>query len=292
MAKIIWLASYPKSGNTWLRALLTNYWRDGDSPANINQLDGGPIASARVWFDEWAGIEASALSDNLIERLRPEVYRCLAREAIDTLFMKVHDAWRRTDRDEPLFSAEVTAGVVYIIRNPLDLAMSCTHHWGCDIAQAVEKLCDPNHALSRSLGGLADQLRQRLGSWSGHVQSWLDVSGLPTHIVRYEDLRRDPEAIFGAVVRFCGMVFDAARVRKAVAFSDFAELQRQEQAMGFHERSVVAPGKFFRRGQVGSWRQELSPDLAQRLIAAHGDTMRRFRYLDENFLEHPILSEV
>ena len=47
MADIVWLASYPKSGNTWMRALLTNYWRDGAAPADINELDGGPIASAR-----------------------------------------------------------------------------------------------------------------------------------------------------------------------------------------------------------------------------------------------------
>ena len=261
MAKIIWLASYPKSGSTWLRALLTNYLRDNDSPADINQLDGRPIASARLWFDEWTGVEASALNDNLIERLRPEVYRCLAAEATATLFMKVHDAWRHTDRDEPLFPADVTAGVVYIIRNPLDLALSCAHHWGCASAQAVAKMCDPDQTLARSLGGLSDQLQQRLGSWSGHAQSWLDASGLPIHLVRYEDLHRDPETIFGAVVRFCSLAFAADRVRKAVAFSDFAELQRQEQARGFCERSIVASGKFFRRGQVGSWRQELSACL-------------------------------
>jgi len=284
MANIIWLASYPKSGNTWMRALLTNYWRDGDAPADINQLDGGPIASARVWFDEWAGIEASALSDPVIERLRPEVYRCLAREASDMLYMKVHDAWRRTDCGEPLFPADVTAGVIYIIRNPLDLAMSCAHHWGCTVAQATENLCAPDYALARSVGGLSDQLRQHLGSWSEHVRSWLDESGLPMHLVRYEDLRRDPETVFGAVVRFCGLADDAARVRKAVAFSDFAELQRQEQAQGFRERSAAAPGIFFRRGQVGSWREELPPDLAQRIITTHGKMMRRFGYLDDNLL--------
>lgn len=77
MGKIIWLASYPKSGNTWMRALLTNYLCDGETPADINEMDGGPIASSRVWFDEWVGVEASALSDNAIERLRPGVYRRL-----------------------------------------------------------------------------------------------------------------------------------------------------------------------------------------------------------------------
>ncbi len=89
---ITWLASYPKSGNTWFRTLLTNYQRNADAPADINQLDGGPIASARMWFDEWAGVEASLLSDVVVERLRPAVYRCLVRENPQPLFMKTHDA--------------------------------------------------------------------------------------------------------------------------------------------------------------------------------------------------------
>ena len=110
MGKIIWLASYPKSGNTWVRVLLTNYLRNGEAPADINRLDGGPIASARLWFDEWAGIEASALDDKIIERLRPDVYRCMAIESTETLYMKAHDAWYRTDRGEPLFPPDITGG--------------------------------------------------------------------------------------------------------------------------------------------------------------------------------------
>ncbi len=278
---IIWLASYPKSGNTWMRALLTNYLRDGDAPADINDLDGGPIASARAWFDEWVGIEASALSDAMIARLRPEVYRCMARATSTMLYMKVHDAWSRTDQGEPLFPADITAGVVYIVRNPLDLAASCANHWGISIEQAVERLCDPTFVLARSLGGLNDQLSQTLSCWSGHVRSWLDESGLPVHLVRYEDLRARPEAVFGEVVRFCGLPWDAARVGKAIAFSDFGELRQQEQAKGFRERPLVARTPFFRRGQVGGWRDELPPTLAQRLIAAHGEMMRRLGYLEE-----------
>jgi hypothetical protein len=119
-----------------------------------------------------------------------------------------------------------------------------------------------------------------MGTWSDHVTSWLDRSGLPVHLVRYEDLKRDPERFFGEVVRFCGLPLDMERVSRAVAFSEFSELRGQEQSNDFCERLSQTP--FFRKGQAGSWREELPADLVQRLIDIHGETMRRFGYLDEN----------
>jgi len=277
---IFWLASYPKSGNTWLRTLLTNYLRDTSAPADINQLDGGPIASARLWFDEWAGLEASLLDDTLIERLRPDVYRCLIRENPEPLYMKTHDAWKRTDHGAALFPADVTAGVIYILRNPLDLVMSLANHQGIEAEKAVAHLCDPEYTLSRTRDGLADQLRQYLGSWSAHVHSWLDESGLPVHLIRYEDLRRDTAGVFGQAVRFCGLPCEAARVQKAADFSSFDELQKQEQEKGFRERQPKSSGAFFRQGRAGGWRTELSAEQIQKIIETHGACMRRFGYLN------------
>jgi len=275
MAPIVWLASYPKSGNTWMRALLTNYLADSVVSADINTLDGGPIASDRVWFDEWAGVEASALPEAVVDRLRPDVYRCLAAATEDTLYMKVHDAWTVTDRGGPMFPADVTQTVVYIVRNPLDLAASCAHHWGVGVGEAVERMCQPGWSMRE---GGAPHLPMRLGAWSEHVRSWLDESGLPIHIVRYEDLLRDPESSFAAVVSACGLDVEERRLRQAVAFSSFAELRRQEEANGFRERSARAPGPFFRRGEAGAWTEELEPELVGRLISAHGETMERLGY--------------
>lgn len=283
MAKIFWLASYPKSGNTWMRMLLTNYLRNPSNPSDINKAKYGTIAASRAWFDEWAGVEASALDDKTIECLRPDVYRCMADEEQETVYMKVHDAWGRTDQGEGIFPVDVTGGVVYILRNPLDMAASCANHWGVDLNQAVDNMCDQTFALSRSLGVMADQLRQYMGSWSDHVASWMDQADLPIHLVRYEDLQRDPENYFGDVVRFCGLPWDSERVSKAVMFSDFKELQRQERDNDFRERSPKAPAPFFRKGQVGSWREELPQELAQRLIEAHGEVMLRFGYLDNDY---------
>ena len=73
MNGIIWLASYPKSGNTWFRVFLTNLRGEEDGPAQINKLGSTPIASARGIFDDEAGIEASDLTPDEIDRLRPEI---------------------------------------------------------------------------------------------------------------------------------------------------------------------------------------------------------------------------
>ena len=119
-----------------------------------------------------------------------------------------------------------------------------------------------------------------MGSWGGHVKSWMDESGLPVHLARYEDLRHDAEATFGA---WCASaVFPMMRrvCARRWPFSDFGELQRQEQEKGFRERSAQTSA-FFRSGRAGAWRKELPMELAKRLIETHGETMKRFGYLDE-----------
>jgi hypothetical protein len=73
------------------------------------------------------------------------------------------------------------------------------------LEKSVENLCDATFVLAGSPGRLPNQLRQRLGSWSGHVQSWLDGSGLAIHPLRYEDLLQDTAGVFAEVVRFCGL---------------------------------------------------------------------------------------
>jgi len=280
MADILWLASYPKSGNTWTRAFLTAYLGDEDQAVDINDLEGGPIASSRWIFDQAVGIEASCLLPEEVENLRPAVYRILARDHRRTLFVKTHDAWTLTPASEPLFPADVTRGAVYIVRNPLDVAVSAAHHFGVTLDAAVAMLGDETHVLSRPAQGIGDQLPQRLRSWSGHVRSWLDESGLPVYLLRYEEMLADPVAAFGDLVRFAGLDYNPARVLAAVAACSFDSLQRQEDAAGFRERSAQATAPFFRSGRAGGWRAALTPAQVDALLAAHAATMARCGYLD------------
>ncbi len=280
MGKIYWIASYPKSGNTWTRTFLTNYWRNLDQPVDINELEGGPIASARELFDESVGIESSDLTSAEIERLRPRVYREVAENSPENLYLKVHDAYTCTPDGIPLLSKEATAGAIYLIRNPLDVLVSFAHHSARPVEKMIHALNDPNYAFVNSPNRMHNQLVQKLLTWSGHVLSWVDEPGLNVLVVRYEDMHRDPESAFGAMVRFAGLDFDEDRLRKAIRFSSFDVLQSQEQEHGFGEKMPFSES-FFRKGKIGSWREQLSDEQAAEIVSGQRAVMRRFGYLDE-----------
>jgi sulfotransferase family protein len=280
MNKIYWLASYPKSGNTWMRIFLTNYLEDADQPADINKLKGGPIASDRDLFDRWAGVEASDLPAEEIADLRPYVYRQMALHIGHPLYLKVHDACTRNSEGEPLFPQDVTAGVLYMIRNPLDVCVSYAHHGGRPVEQVAENLCRADADVPENLERIAPQLLQRLLSWSDHVRSWVDDSGMPATVIRYEDLLTRPEAEFERALRSLQLDLDPARLRKAIAFSSFDATQEQEKRVGFKEKAMRADALFFREGRAGTWRAELGAAVVDKIVSAHRDVMRRFGYLD------------
>lgn len=274
---LYWLASYPKSGNTWLRAFLTNFIKDSEIPADINELDGSWAATSRATFDEYVGIDSTCLSRKQIGHFRPLVYQEMAAAHPGSLFFKIHDAYIRNCEGQPLFPACATAGGIYLVRNPLDVAVSYAHHQARAVDQIVEEMGRDDTMLAGSTEGVG-QLPQRLLSWSGHVRSWVDQAEFPVHILRYEDMICRPEAVFESVVRFAGLAFDGPRLRRAIEFSSFQALRAQEVAHGFREKQPKAES-FFREGRAGSWRASLSASQVQRLVKDHQSMMLRFGYL-------------
>ncbi len=275
MSGILWLASYPKSGNTWFRAFLANLERDGERPVDINELPAQIASSIRI-FDDAMGVEASDLTEEEIARLRPHVYRHLAETSAATVFLKIHDAYTLLPHGEPLIPAEATAGAVYIVRNPLDVAISMAHHSNKPLEHTIEKMGATDAASSPELP--ARQLRQRFLSWSRHVESWIDGQAFPVHVVRYEDMQARPLETFTAAALFCAMPCDPERVRRALLNSSFEMLRKQEQESGFREKPMVA-SSFFRQGKAGGWREILSPAQVARIVDDHGAVMERFGYL-------------
>lgn len=279
MGGIYWLASYPKSGNTWFRAFIRNLLDNGDSPADINELTTGAIASGRGWLDEVLGFDTADLTHNETDQLRPAVYRWALKDD-EIGYHKIHDAYTYTKDGSPLVGTDSTLGALYIIRNPLDVATSNANHNGTTIDQAIERMGNPASCLASGRKGLPHQARQKLLTWSQHVLSWAEAPDLNCNIIRYEDILTDPMNTFSHAAAFLQLPTEPERIEKAIRFSEFKVLSQQESERGFKERPRLAKS-FFNSGQSGSWRTKLTPEQIAKIIADHHKVMQRFGYLND-----------
>ena len=268
--------------------------QDGDEPASINALIGQWGASARDKFDELIGLDSSDLRPDELARYLPRFRELLAQavsaprpdgRAMDgsgrraPYFAKTHEAYRGPVGGVR-FPRLGAVGVVYLVRNPLDVAVSYAHHLQCGLGEAVRWMNDPNAGEGVSASRIWSLLPNPLTTWGGHVSSWLDQSDLRTHAARYEDLLADPRAGFGAIVRFAGLDWDGARLDRAIQHAAFPRLRAQEAETEFRERQPTAPS-FFRAGVAGSWRTALTREQVRALVDAHGPVMARHGYLRE-----------
>ena len=276
-AGLVWLASFPKSGNTWFRILLANLAAGDGGPADINTLDrDGGIAGSRDLFEAATLLDSGLMPHDDIDALRPRVYDGLARDAAGLRWMKVHDSYTRLPGGEPLLGSAARAAI-YLVRDPRDVAVSLAHHNGTSIDAAIMLLNDPCGALCGGSTSSDSQLRQKLGGWSGHVASWLDQRSIPVHLTRYEDLKADTAAAFGAALEFVGDDAGSADIERAVRHADFQALQRREREAGFAERKPGA-SPFFRAGQAGAWREILSAEQRICIENANAAMMERLGY--------------
>ena len=287
--RIAWVASYPKSGSTWMRALLANFLLDSEEAVSINDLHKVLPSAAGfnlVDFDDRVGVSPGDCTSDETDTLLPRFYRECAAYAADAgglLFCKTHDVPRDTPAGEPLFPEDVTAGVVYLVRNPLDVAVSWAFYSGEDFAASTAMLNNPRCWLWVRR---RPPLRQYLSDWSSHVRSWTGAP-FPVLAVRYEDLLADAAEQLGRIARFLRLegASDAGRLRRASAFSSFDRLRRNEEREGFRDRKQGNPHLFFRSGRAGGWRRHLSAAQVREVVCAHGETMAAFGYDPKGVLD-------
>jgi len=271
---IIWLASYPKSGNTWARIFLANYLANPPKPLPINEAHrfcmGDTIAKT---YHKVAGRPIDTNDVELTLRLRPKVLAGIVANNADVNFVKTHNI-RSAAREVTLIPPEVTRSAIYIMRNPLDMVLSYARHYGMTPEVAVAHIGNEDNANAAD----ANSVAQFLGSWSGHVKSWTSPSPYPVLALRYEDLLDDPEAQFARVLEHIGIPVDPARLSKAVEFASFKELSRQEESAGFVERSDQTD-RFFAKGAAGQWKTDLDKPLVNEIKRTHRKVMKKFGYL-------------
>ncbi len=275
---ILWIASYPKSGNTWTRTFLHNLLKileeDDGAPQDINGMNE---------FTTWE-ISAAAYEKHLgkppkdcerkdIAALRPKVQEEIAESTDGLALVKTHHALVM-DRGTPTINFAVTSGAIYLVRNPLDVAISFSHHMSSTIDYSIARMGENDMETE-----ITDRsIYEIYGSWSQHVESWTRKPHRTIYVMRYEDMLADPVKMFGGLARHLLLKPRPEQLQDAIDRSSFDKLQKQEAAGGFREKPENAE-RFFREGKSGQWRKELNRRQIRKIVKRHHVQMARFGYL-------------
>ncbi len=276
---IIWLASYPKSGNTWLRMFLKSYFMKSDEKFSLEK----------------------SISDNfkpqgfpdqkILEELKVDYYKFeeIAKnwEAMQdylnlnnqTNFVKTHNAMC-TVGSYKFTSHKNTKGAIYIVRDPRDVLVSYSHHYGVDYEKTFKMISSPYNCEYPESGGKRYK-KTLMGNWSSHYNSWKKYNSCKVLIIKYEDMIINEYETFMKVINYLKEVndteFNEEKFKKALKQSQFSELQKLEKTEGFSE--VGRGGIFFRSGKIGEWRNEVSVDLVKKTEKVFNKEMKELGYL-------------
>jgi hypothetical protein len=264
MKSLIWLASYPRSGNTWLRMFLANWIANRDEPVSINELERYGMAFQDNDPDLWKQVCGVAVPDEDtqiarrvdVQRALPQWARARYGGSGEHFFVKTHCFHGAID-DHPTIAEDMSHKAIYIVRDPRQVAASLSAFHPMPAEQVVDLMNDPD----AKLGG--KKAFQFLATWSQHVASWSKTA-----------LRLDYRALpgdFAKVIWHLGWSPDPVRLARAIEFSSLERLVTEEREGKFSEARET---RFF-----GATTDALSPELCQRIERDHGDVMRYLRYL-------------
>lgn len=274
----VWLASYPKSGNTWLRLILEAYYNGGELASISDRMKESGMYGSRTVLNEFLGFETSDLSEKQLYYFRDKAYRWFAERKTIPRFIKVHEAFYGNGRSQAILPLSITKQIVYLVRNPLDVLPSFAHYGGATLEKSCAWLNEDEFTLSREKNGYSVQMPQWLLSWSEHVKSWTEQKDCPVVVIRYEDMVAAPYEAFSKVITACDGMVDEGRLRQSIENCRFERVCKLEADGGFSE-APSSERSFFRKGKVGGWRESLPEAIVTKVTEKHAEVMARFDYL-------------
>lgn len=273
-----WIASYPKSGNTWVRALIDAYFYQDDFSINtMDRVLGEPPVD--YYRGLWTGKEEWELYDYVCMRQTALKQMHEDKQGLEPFLVKTHVANVKI-HDMPLVSSYYTNKAIYIIRDPRDVLVSSSKYFREDLERSWYFMKDERRVAMPPEDRPTDLVMQPIASWGMHVKSWLGQDGFPVLLLRYEDLLEDTYRELTRIITFLDIPLQPLKVKKAVELTRFHALQKAEEEHGFRDNLPKRLGRkdatlFFREGRAGQWREELPEELAEEVYNEYKDIIER-----------------
>ena len=277
---IVWLASYPKSGNTLVRSLLSSYIFSKDGIFNFELLK-----NIKQFPDNSLFKQIGVDTNNDEEMYKNYINTQKIFNKKDSIrFLKTHSCFMNTKTFQ-FTDRHNTLGVIYIVRDPRNIVTSYSHHFQKTPHESLESLLS-HQVLTKG----ARHCTTYLGSWKFHYNSWKVFRRFNKYLlVRYEDLINDTEKTFLNILKFIAHLgrvkfsLDKEKFKNTLKTTEFEKMQALEAKESFAEakkdKNTGKKIKFFNMGIKNDWKKLLDKNIRESLDKELADEMKELNYL-------------
>ena len=279
---IIWLASYPKSGNTWIRSFLSSYYytKDGsfnfDLLKNINQYPNKEFFDQRITFPGEISKYWKISQEKIIRNKK-------------NIFLKTHNSLLSLNNFN-FTSSKYTKGAIYILRDPRNVLTSLKNHYSLTYNEALRFMTsDKKYIYDNRDNNKNDYSTFHfLSSWSNHYKSWTKTDLFPKLIIKYEDLIEEPNKTFKELIEFVNEIsqleknYDELKFKNALLNTNFEKLQHLEENNKFTENVYSKENskiKFFDLGPNNNWKNQLNDEIKNKANQLFFDDIKNLNYI-------------
>ena len=286
---IIWLASYPKSGNTLLRSMISSYFFTKEGKFNFKILNNiNQFPDFKIF--ENCGINTSDQMEIVKNYINVQKQINIKDKNL-IRFVKTHSAFRSINGHQ-FTDLNNSLGVIYIVRDPRSVAKSYANHNQMSLERASDRMLEYN----ATLGGLknpineADKILTHMGSWSSNYESWKEFKKSSRYLlIKYEDMIKDKEKTFITILKFIhklvGSKFsiDDDKLKNILETTSFEYMQKLEKNFGFEEsvklKKDSEQNTFFKYGPKINTPETLPAAIKKKLEVSLKKEMEELGYL-------------
>ena len=277
---IIWIASYPKSGNTWVKLFLSAYLgnQNASIPFDINKMLIPFSLFPTNKLIKKFNFDFSNFKNIAEHWIQMQEYLNLGTKG--NIFVKTHNSMC-TINGNKFTNKQNSLGAIYIVRDPRDIIISYSSFLKKSYNEVVTYLFNSESFELSNIDGKQFDFTL-IGSWSDNYNSWRNYKSIEVLIVKYEDLISDTQNTFTKIIKYLNKIdnikIDNEKIKSCIKLTSFKNLRKIEEEKGFIEKGYG--GFFFRKGKVGDWKEKLNQALVKKIEEKFKLEMKELGYID------------